>query len=188
MAAGLAKGQDAGLGECGWGTAAAGATERTVVGRGIGHIDDESVQSHGPHAAVECARRSWLTLETDDLIGQEPQWGDAETFARLAKGRSPWVSAAAKRLQPAEDLAVAIATEQAQSDDKPDHEPSRQSGAEGAILAGTGQDLFHPCARDDTFQSEETLLSGPRRERVDFFADIDHRSLLVSYRVAANSC
>ena len=85
MAAGLAKGQDAGLGECGWGTAAAGATERTVVGRGIGHIDDESVQSHGPHAAVECARRSWLTLETDDLIGQEPQWGDAETFAALRK-------------------------------------------------------------------------------------------------------
>jgi hypothetical protein len=70
-------GQDAGLGECGWGTAASGATERTVVGRGIGHIDDESVQSHSPHAAVECAGRSWLTLQTDDLIGQEPQWGDA---------------------------------------------------------------------------------------------------------------
>jgi hypothetical protein len=31
-------------------------------------------------------------------------------------------------------------------------------------------------------------LSGPRRERVGFFADTDHRSLLVSYRVAANSC
>ena len=92
MAAGFAKGQNAGLGECGWGTAASGATERTVVGRGIGHIDDESVQSHGPHAAVECAGRSWLTLETNDLIGQEPQRGDAETFARLAKGRSPWGS------------------------------------------------------------------------------------------------
>ena len=52
MAAGFAKGQDSGLGECGWGTAASGATERTVVGRGIGHIDDESVQSHNPHAAV----------------------------------------------------------------------------------------------------------------------------------------
>src|SRR5271157_3493890 len=98
MAAGFAKGQDAGLGKCGWGTAASGATERTVVGRGIGHINDESVERHGPHAAVECAGRSWLTLQTDDLIGQEPQRGDAETFARLAKGRSSWGSAAAKRL------------------------------------------------------------------------------------------
>jgi hypothetical protein len=188
MAAGFAKGQDADLRECGWGTAASGAAERTVVVRGIGHIDDKAVQSHGPHPAVECARRRWRTLQTDDLIGQEPERGDAETFARLAEGRSAWGSAAAKRLQPAEDLAVAIATEQAQSDDEPDHEPSRQSGAEGGILAGTRQDLFHLCARDDTFQSAESHLRGPRRERVGFLANVDHRSLLANHGVVANSC
>ena len=114
---------------------------------------------------------------SDDLIGQEPQRGDAGDVG---------APAVHPRLEPAEP--ACSATEQAQSDDKPDHEPSRQSGAEGAILAGTGQDLFHPCARDDTFQSVETLLSGPRRERVSFLADIDHRSLLASYRVVANSC
>ena len=54
-------------------------------------------------------------------------------------------------------------------------------------MAGTGQDLFHP-REGDTLQSVETLLSGPRRERVGFLADIDHRSLLASYRVVANSC
>ena len=46
-------------------------------------------------------------------------------------------------LEPAEDLAVAVATEQAQGDDEPDQEPGRQPAAVGAILAGAGEDVFH---------------------------------------------
>ncbi len=94
----------------------------------------------------------------------------------------------AEGLEPAEDLAVAVAAEQAQGDDEPDQEPARQPGAVGAVVAGSGEDFFHAGAGDDTFQGAESLASGPGREGVGLLADVDHRSLLTSHGVVANSC
>jgi hypothetical protein len=36
----------------------------------------------------------------------------------------------------------------------------------GTVESGSGEDFFHAGAGDDTFQSAETLTSGPRRESV----------------------
>ena len=61
-------------------------------------------------------------------------------------------------------------------------------GAVGPVMAGAGEDVFDPSAGDDTFQGAESLASGPGREGVDLLADVDHRSLLTSHGVVANSC
>src|SRR5205085_7190853 len=53
MAAGLAQGQDTRLGERRGGAATAGASEGPEIGWGIGHVHDEAVERHGPHAPVE---------------------------------------------------------------------------------------------------------------------------------------
>ena len=161
MAAGLAQGQDAGLGERRGGAATAGAAEGPHIGRGIGHVDDEAVEGHGPHAAVERPGRGGLALQLDDLLGQEPHGGDAQAFAGLAQGRPSRRAAFAEGLEPSEDLAVAVAAEQAQGDHEPDHEPGRQPRAVGAVVSGSGEDFFHAGAGDDTFQGAETLTSGP---------------------------
>ena len=131
MAAGLAQGQDAGLGERRGGAAAAGATEGPLVGRGIGHVDDEAVEGHGPHPAVERPGVVGLPCKSDDLLGQEPHGGDAQALAGLAEGGPPRRAALAEGLEPAEDLAVAVAAEQAQGDDEPDQEPGGQAAGNG---------------------------------------------------------
>jgi hypothetical protein len=55
-----------------------------------------------------------------------------------------------------------------------------------AFVVGSGEDFFHTDAGDDTFQGAKTLTSGPRRKNVGLLADVDQRSLLISYRVVAN--
>ena len=112
----------------------------------------------------------------------------AEALSGLTEGRAWRVRTRSEGLEPAEDLAVAVATEQAQRDDEPDQEPTRQPGADGPVPAGTGEDFFYPGAGDDTFQGAGSLARGPRRESVDLLADVDHRSLLTSHGVVANSC
>src|SRR4029078_8606962 len=84
--------------------------------------------------------------------------------------------------------AIAVATEQAQRDDEPDQEPARQSGTDRGVVSGAGEDLFHAGAGPDTFQGAGSLLRGPRRESAGLLADVDHRSLLTSHGVVANSC
>src|SRR5689334_25121067 len=90
------------------------------------------------------------------------------------------------RLEPAEDLAIAVAAGQAQRDDEPDHEPVRQPRAVGAVAAGAGKGFFHAGAGPDSLQGAETLAGGPRREGVGLLADVDHRSLLIGPGVVAN--
>src|SRR4029079_14268758 len=106
--------------------------------------------------------------------------GDPEALPGLTEGRARRRRVGPEGLEPAEDLAVAVATEQAQRDDEPGHEPTRQARAWGAIVAGAGEDFFHPGARKDTLQGAETFGGGPRRESVGLLADVDHRSLLTS--------
>jgi hypothetical protein len=55
-------------------------------------------------------------------------------------------------------------------------------------MSGSGEDFFYAGARDDTFEGAETLVSGPGRASVGLLADVDQRSLLISYGVVANSC
>ena len=180
VAPGLAQGQDAGLGERRGGATTAGATERPFVARGIGHIDDEPVEGHGPHPSVEGARSGGLTLQADDLLGQESHGGDAQALAGLTEGSPPRCGAFAVGLEPAEDLAVAVAAELPQGDDEPDLEPARQARAVGAVVSGAGEGFFHAGAGDDTFQGVETFPSGPGRAGVGLLADVNHRSLLIS--------
>ena len=81
-------------------------------------------------------------------------------------------------LEPAEDLAIAVAAEQAQGDDEPDQEPGGQATAMGAVLAGPLEDPFNIGAGDDTFQGAQSLTSGPVRASGGLLADVDGRSLL----------
>ena len=81
-------------------------------------------------------------------------------------------------LEPAEDLAVAVAAEQAQGDDEPDQEPGGQASAMGAILAGPFEDTFNVGPGDDTSQGAQSLTSGSVRARGGLLADVDGRSLL----------
>src|SRR5262249_54225443 len=178
VAAGLAQGQDAGLGERRGGAATAGATERPLVARGIGHVDNEAVEGHGPHPAVEGARRGGFPLQADDLLGQPSHGGDAQALAGLTEGGPPRRGAFAVGLEPFEDLAVAVATEQAQGDDEPDQEPGGQAPAMRSVLARPLEDPFNVGPGDDTFQGAQSLTSGPVRARGGLLADVDGRSLL----------
>ena len=178
MAAGLAQGQDAGLGERSGGAAAAGAAEGAFVGRGVGQVDDEAVEGHRPHPPVEGARRGGRASQVDDLLGQESHGGDTQPLAGLAQGGPPWRGAFAEGLEPAKDLAIAVATEQAQGDDEPDQEPGRQAPAIGSILARPLEDPFNVGPGDDTFQGAQSLTSGPVRASGGLLADVDGRSLL----------
>ena len=117
-------------------------------------------------------------LQADDLLGQESHGGDAQAFAGLAEGRPPRRAALAVGLEPAEDLAVAVATEQAQGDDEPDQEPGGQATAMGSVVAGPLEDPFNVGPGDDTFQGAQSLTSGPVRASGGLLADVDDRSLL----------
>ena len=178
MAAGLAQGQDAGLGKRRRGAATAGATERPLVARGIGQVDDEAVEGHRPHPPIERAWGGGLTLQADDLLGQESHGGDAQALAGLTEGSPPRCGAFAVGLEPAEDLAVAVAAEQAQGDDEPDQEPGGQAPAMRSVLAGPLEDPFNVGPGDDTFQGAQSLTSGPVRASGGLLADVDGRSLL----------
>ena len=61
----------------------------------------------------------------------------------LTEGGSRRDRGGAEGLKPAEDLAVAVAAEEPQRDDEPDHEPARQAGAEGPVQAGVGESFFY---------------------------------------------
>ena len=50
-----------------------GRPKANVVGRGIGRVDDEAIESHGPHAAVEGPGCLGSPSGVDDLLGQEAQ-------------------------------------------------------------------------------------------------------------------
>src|SRR5947209_4881465 len=164
MATGLAQGQDASLRQGARGAAAAGAAEGPLVGWGVGQIDDEPIQGHGRHPAVEGARGGGFALQADDLLGPQSHRGDAETLPGLAE-RGAWRDrSGSERRKPAEDLAVTIATEQAQGDHEPDQEPARQPAAAGPVVAGSGQDFFNASTREDTFQRAGSLGRGPGRE------------------------
>jgi hypothetical protein len=113
----------------------------------------------------------------DGGLGQAPQRGDPEALAGLAQGRARGDPTGASWLEPAEDLAVAVAAAQAEGHDEPDHEPARQPRAGGAAATEAG---FHVGAGQDTLQRAGSLAGGPRREVAGLLADVDHRSLLVS--------
>ena len=95
-------------------------------------------------------------------------------------------SALAEGLEPAEDLAVAVTTVQAQGDDEPDHEPARQPRAMGAVVAGPGEDFFHAGRGMIRFRARRRSRVGQDRAGVGLLADVDQRSLLICYGVVAN--
>ena len=140
MGADLAEGQDAGLGKGGRAAAAARAAEDAGVGQAVRDIDDEAVQGHQPQPLIEGPRGLGRGLEFDHLLRQVEQGSRPEPLAGLAEGRTPRRALAAEGLQPLEDLAVAVAAEQSQGDDEPDHEPGGQPQVAAAGMAGAAQD------------------------------------------------
>jgi hypothetical protein len=104
-------------------------------------------------------------LEFDHLLRQLEQGGHAQALAGLAEGRTPWGALAAERLQPFEDLAVAVAAEQTQGDDEPDHEPGGQAQVASAGMTGAAQDSLDLGARDEAFEGAKAFGGGPLRQR-----------------------
>ena len=138
--------------------------EDAGVGRTVGDIDHKAVQGHQPQTAVKGARRLGRRLQFDRLLGQQQQGCHAQPLTGFAESRTSRRAMAAKRLQPLEYLAIAIAAKQAQRDDEPDHEPRRQPQVSTAGMAGALQDRLDLRARQDAFQSPYALGDGPLRQ------------------------
>lgn len=181
VAAGLAQGQQPHLGKGAGGPATAGAAEGALVGRGIGHVQDKAVQRHGPHPTVKRPRRAGLAQQANDALGQHPQGCDSHPLACLAQGRASGYGTGAKGLQPAKQLAIAIPTTQPQCDEKPHHEPPRQTPTHRTVVTGLGQNFFHLNAGKEPLQGADSFVRRPRRQRVGLLAKVDHRSLLIGF-------
>ena len=179
MAAGLAQGQQPHLRERPRSAATAGTAESPFIGGGIGHIQHETIQGHRAHPAVERSGGIGPSEQSNQLLGQHPQRRNSQPLACLAQRRASRHRARTKRLQPTENLPIAVATAQPQRDHEPEHEPARRALAQRSVVAGLRQRLFHTGWRDDTLQSAESLGRGPRRQRVRLSVKIDHRSLLI---------
>ena len=174
----FAQRQNSHLRKCPWSTAAARSSEDPFVLRRIGKIQNEPIYGHQAQAAVE---RSWgvgFRKQPYDCSHQGTKRCQADPFSCLTQCRSAGSPLLSKPLHPAENLAIAVAAEQPQSNHEPHHEPSGKTTTETLRFAAPLQDGFHIGPRDDTLQSTDSLQRWPRRELTDFLVDRNHRSLL----------
>ena len=158
MGADLAQGKHAHLREGALGSARLRLAEESCVVRCVGHVEDETVQGHQPHAAVEGGRSVGTGQQFDDLVCQQADGSVTQSLACLGEGVALRSAAFAETLQVLEDLAVTVLGEQPQAEDEINHEPVRQAGAVTSVMAGFVQDFLHHCHGNDTFQSAEPLV------------------------------
>src|SRR5208282_6919400 len=85
------------------------------------------------------------------------QRNQSQAAARLAQRGPPRHSPHLPWPQPAEDLAIAIVAEEAQSQHEIDHEQIRQARAEPALTALAYESTFYFAAGNDTVKCIESL-------------------------------
>ena len=137
--------------------AAARSTEHAIVGGAVGHIHHKAVQAHQAQPTIENAWHRGRAEQCNHRPGQETERCHAQPETRFAERRATWRAIAPEGLQPFEHLAIAIAATQRESDDEPNHEPSRQPQIPTVRMTGVAQDVVNLGTRDNPFESPQAL-------------------------------